>query len=552
VIPISRLRLPLAARADASARRADPPGDDPVGTGLDEPGGVIAGEPIDEVELDQAVRRGAWTRSLEAGEEPVLAAPAQAGLLEAFEEHEEEPEEAEEETAEEEEIEAAAPPADPMRRYLDEIGKAKLLTAASEVELGKRIEAGQAGLRRGLAGVPMAVQALAARVAQVRGGEGALEQLVVFPEGEPTPARVRDVTAALGSLTRLAQRISEHERLSRRRGAPAGARAAAGRRIAIERTQLEALLADLPLNPAAVDDIVAELERSSERLAALEAAPPTPERARELRALQARIGLPFEEFRARLTTIRHHAAAVRTAKRQFIEANLRLVVSVAKRYLRSGVALLDLVQDGNIGLIKAVDRFQYRRGFKFSTYATWWIRQAITRAIADRARTIRIPVHLVETLNRLSRARNTLTQRLGREPTPEELARRLQIPAAKVRLLLEAPGRPLSLHTPVGRDHGTELGDFLEDKQVAPADTDVATHELAAQVEQALASLSDKERQVLRLRFGVGTEREHTLEEIGARFSVTRERIRQIETEALRKLRRLPRGENLRALLEVS
>jgi RNA polymerase primary sigma factor len=242
---------------------------------------------------------------------------------------------------------------------------------------------------------------------------------------------------------------------------------------------------------------------------------------------------------------------VREAKRQMIEANLRLVVSVAKRYLWSGVPLLDLIQDGNIGLIKAVDRFQYRRGFKFSTYATWWIRQAITRGIADRARTIRIPVHLVEVLSRLRRTRGLMIQELAREPTASELARRLRIPVAKVRALLEVPAEPLSLETPVGEDDGSELGDFLKDTQAAAPDATVAAKEAVAHLDRALGVLSDKERQILRLRFGLGAEREHTLEEIGARFGLTRERIRQIETKALGKLRRLP-GPGMRGLIEAS
>ena len=413
---------------------------------------------------------------------------------------------------------------DPVRRYLSEIGKAKLLTAAAEVEIGKRIEAGEDELRRALGAVPMAVQTLAKLAARVKRGEIELEQLVVFPDAEPTPARVRKAMAALG---RLADR-----RLS-------------GARIAD-------LLAGLPLRPDLLEQLVLELERASADIAALEAAPPSRAKARELRTRQARVGLPRAEFRALLSRIRECHQRVRDAKRQMIEANLRLVVSLAKRYAWSGVPFLDLIQDGNIGLIKAVDRFQYRRGFKFSTYATWWIRQAITRGIADRGRTIRLPVHLVETLKRLTRARGAMIQALGREPTPEELAQRMRMPAAKVRLLLEAPGPPVSLQTPIGNDNGTELGDFLEDTQVAPADADLATAERVARVGAALGGLSEKERQVLRLRFGLDIEREHTLEEIGARFGVTRERIRQIEMRALAKLRRAPRGGGLRAFIEAS
>jgi RNA polymerase primary sigma factor len=308
-------------------------------------------------------------------------------------------------------------------------------------------------------------------------------------------------------------------------------------------------VARLSLKPGVLEGLVLELERVAQQFEALAAGPRTRQTTRQLRALEARVGLPRAEFHERLATICAQDRLVREVKRRMIEANLRLVVSVAKRYRRSGVPLLDLIQEGNIGLIKAVDRFQYRRGFKFSTYATWWIRQSITRGIADRARTIRIPVHLVETLNRLGRIRQALADRLGRQPTAEELAQHMRMPAAKIRQLLEEPGRTVSLQMPVGGDNGAELGDFLEDTQIAPADASVVRRDQVVQVERALDMLSDKEREVLRLRFGIGGEREHTLEEIGERFALTRERIRQIETAALRKLQRLGGGNGLRALL---
>jgi RNA polymerase primary sigma factor len=439
-----------------------------------------------------------------------------------------------EEPGSDDERQEAAGEADATGRYLKEIGKAKLLTSAQEVEIGQRIEAGQAELRRQLAAVPLALRQMAALAARVRARAVPVGDLIVFPEGEPTPARVRSVMIALGRLTRLASMPGARCR-------PRGSR--------IERGRLADVVAGLSLKPAVVSTLVLELERVGQQLASLEAGPRSARTERELRALEASIGLSRTEFHGRLSAIRVQDRLVHEVKRRMIEANLRLVISIAKRYRRSGVPLLDLIQEGNIGLIKAVDRFQYRRGFKFSTYATWWIRQSITRGIADRARTIRIPVHLVETLNRLARTRRDLSDRLGREPTPEELAQHMRMPATRIRQLLEQPSRTMSLQTPVGGDNGAELGDFLEDTQIARADTSVVARDLAVQVERALGRLSDREREILRLRFGIGNEREHTLEEIGDRFAVTRERIRQIETVAIRKLQRLGGGQHLRALL---
>ena len=417
---------------------------------------------------------------------------------------------------------------DPTRRYLDEIGKARLLTAQDEVDIGRRIEAGQARLRRELACVPLGLRAVTDLAKKVRIGAMAFDDLILLPDGEPTPAGTRATKLVLGRVTRLAATVGPQR----------------GRAEPPDRKRLHDLIADLPLKPAVLEGLMLELQRLGEQLATAT--------ARERRALERRIGLPAAEFQARLAAIREQERLVREAKRQMIEANLRLVVSVAKRYLWSGVPLLDLVQDGNIGLIKAVDRFQYRRGFKFSTYATWWIRQSISRAIADRARTIRLPVHLVETLNRLARTRRAMFDSLGREPTPEELARRLRMPASRMRELLELPGRPLSLETPVGGDEEAQLADFLEDRQIPPTDATALERDRAALVERALDALSDKERQVLRLRFGIGNDHEHTLEEIGERFGLTRERIRQIEGSALRKLQRLGGRDGLRALLSAS
>ena len=371
---------------------------------------------------------------------------------------------------------------DPTRRYLDEISKAKLLTAEEEVDIARRIEEARMELRRRLLAVPLVRRTVMRMATAVQSGAMPLDAFVVWADGDPTPVRIQAMNARLARL-------------------PRG-------------------LATLPLKTPVLDDLLRRLEQQVARRAAVS--------------------------EVRLAGIRAQERLVREAKRHMIEANLRLVVSVAKRYSWSDVPLLDRIQDGNLGLMKAVDRFQYRRGFKFSTYATWWIRQSIARGIADRGRTIRIPVRVNETLNRLAVAQRSLLAVLGREPTPEELGLRLQLPVSRVRKLMETPGRTVSLQMPIAKD--AELGDFREDMQTPAADADATRHDTTLRVRQALDSLSERERQVLRLHFGIG-DGEHTLEEIGSRFSLTRERIRQIELQALRKLQRRDHGDGLAALL---
>ena len=398
----------------------------------------------------------------------------------------------------EEERPESADDRDIVRSYFHEIGRVRLLTGKEEAAIGRRIEEAEEAVLRGLASLPLARRRFTQEIARARRGEVPAVDVLRVPEGEAA-ARLSSVATAL-----------------RRARGP---------------VRLAATLGNQPLNPRLVEDVRLELRVTGQRLAAaLEAG-----RSAEARALEREIGRPAADVAATLAEVDASAARIVAAKREMIEANLRLVVSVAKRYRWSTMPFSDLIQEGNLGLMRAVDKFQYRRGFKFSTYATWWIRQAITRAIADRGRVIRVPVHMMETLNHVTRSRRALVEELGREPTTEEVARHARIPAQKVKLVLEAAPEPISLELPVGDD--ATLGEFLEDRAaVSPVDT-LVEGDRASHVQRALEHLTPRERQVLELRFGVGGAEPLTLEQVGERFGLTRERIRQLEHQALAKLR---------------
>jgi len=426
---------------------------------------------------------------------------------------------------------------DLVRVYLQHIGKRKLLKAAQEREIGERIENAIKELVTTLGDIPCAVQTLVSLSDRIKAKGDPAAELILLPEGGEL--KEAHITPVLKSFARIKRRRCLIDNAKTKLENPrlgVKARAQLDAQIGRMRTAIAEELASLPIRPSLIDDIVTELRHMDQEFGTLEHLP-REQRLTQCRALEARAGLHRAEFRKRYARVQAAEDTVREEKRFLMEANLRLVVSIAKRYMNRGLGFLDLIQEGNLGLMKAVDRFQFRRGFKFSTYATWWIRQAITRAIADHGRTIRLPVHVIESLNRLEKERKALRTEAGRDPSPDDLAERLKMPVAKVRLLLDAQKTPYSLEMKVGEDEGTELGDLLKDTSIRSPEEATLEGDLSNEVSRALAPLTDREREVLRLRYGLGTDREYTLEEIGRRLSVTRERVRQIESRALQKVR---------------